>query len=578
MSSSDGVVGFPGVLDAALINEGARSDDWNTIVQRSRERAAEMYHALALCQRAPVVDDNPWVSALCPRRSGKSFMASSAALITGEANPGSIVLVISQTLKALKRNYWFGSRSGMPFLSKKHGLNLVLNSSELRWEHENGSIGYLLGAEDRNQMEYLRGIEADLYIVDECKSFSPAILEELVTDILSPQRISRLGRIMMIGTPGSIFSGPFYQATCPDARHEDETSPEFKRTYLVPWGQEDPWGRPRRHLWSFHHWGLEDNEQMAHQWAEALDLKAQKGWSDDHPTWQREYKGMWITTAEGLVYNYGSHKEPRVLSAGEVSKVNWKPDPSEGNPTGLPPELGPWHIVMGLDLGFNDPTAIVVAGWSETVPELRIIHTEKHAHLNTDEVALLVNRVVAQFGRPETVAVDTGGSMAKSFAETLIARYGLPVIPAAKQDKNGFIELVNTDFAAGRIKVVSGSDLEEQLLSVQWDLTKGGLKELAHSGKLQEDKGCPNDVTDAFLYMWRDCHHHFAKAKEAGPVAGTLEWWEAREKRALERARSEVSADIRAKEAGRSSILTRENVPFGQSGVREGVPWRLRAI
>lgn len=547
-----------GVLDAGLIRAGGSIKSEKEILKASEDRAKEIFGGLARVQQQMILDDNPWVSALCPRRVGKSFMASSAALITGEANPGSMVLIISLTLKALKRNFWHGSRSGIPFLDRKHGLGLEFNSTELRWQHQNGSVGYLLGAEDRQAIEYIRGMEADLYIIDECKSFPPAILDELITDVLAPQRISRKGRVMMIGTPGSIFAGPFWQATCTDAVNEDESHKDYGRPWLVPYGKDDPYGRPRKFLWSFHHWSLRDNEHMPHQWQEALDLKEQRGWNDDHPTWQREYLGRWIPAAEGLVYSYLDIKRQN------EAKVTWKPHRTDANPTGLPQEDGPWHLVMGLDVGYHDPTSIVVAAWSETTGQLRHVHDEKHQHLLIDQVVDLIHLQIERFGRPEVIAVDTGGAMAKNFFETLLQRYGLPVVQAKKQEKNDYIELLNSDFLMGRIRIIPGTDLEDQLSSVQWDLAKGSKADLAHRNKLVEDKACPNDVTDAFLYVWRECYHHFAKAKpKEAATPGSFDWWVEREEAAKARARAQVTAELKAKAEGRSGMLTRDNLPFG---------------
>lgn len=553
---------LPGVLDHGLIASGTQSLASADVLERSRARARDIYNGLTVKQRAMVTDPNPWISACCSRRSGKSYMGSSTSLIVGEANPDSIVLLISLTLKTLKRNYWFGSRSGLPFLDRKYGLGMEFNSSELRWQHQNGSIGYLLGAEDRNALEYIRGIEADLYIIDECKSFPPAILEELITDILAPQRISRRARVMMIGTPGSIFAGPFWQATCKDAVHSEDDDPQKGQPYLVPYGEDDPWGRERKYLWSFHTWGMQDNEKMPHQWQEALDLKKLKGWSDDHPTWQREYLGRWIATAEGLVYRYSQFKHTTMPDGSP--RVNWRPEFSDGNILGLPADKGPWHLVMGMDVGYEDPLAITVAAWSETCGELRHIHDVKMPHLLVDEAVSLLQEQIDRFGRPELIAVDTGGSMAKSFAETLIQRYGLPVVAAKKTEKFDYIELMNSDFAMGRIKIIPGSNLEEQLESVQFDLSKGAREELAHKGKLKEDPACPNDVTDAFLYMWRECHHHFSKAPgDTGPPVGSIEWWEEREKKAYSAACTQAQLDKKRSDEGRKHMLTRENLPFG---------------
>src|SRR5262249_1832161 len=111
-------------------------------------RAKAILKSLTPAQRALIVDPAPHVSGLCPRRAGKSYAGAAAALITGEAKPGSISLIISLNLKQLKRIYWSGGPSGLFTLNRKFDLGLEFNKTECRWEHQNGSIGYLLGTSD----------------------------------------------------------------------------------------------------------------------------------------------------------------------------------------------------------------------------------------------------------------------------------------------------------------------------------------------------------------------------------------------------------------------------------------------
>src|ERR1044072_8448473 len=112
-----------------------------------------------------VIDPNYYCSACCPRRSGKTYCAVCAALITGETKPYAITLIISLNLKQLKRLYWDGGPSGLHALNRKYKVGLEFNSTELKWTHRNGSIGYLMGTDKPEQLEQLLGMEADLYIV-----------------------------------------------------------------------------------------------------------------------------------------------------------------------------------------------------------------------------------------------------------------------------------------------------------------------------------------------------------------------------------------------------------------------------
>lgn len=536
------------VLGEALKAQGAENASWEDVCRRSRERAIAIYDNLAPKHQDVVLDPGPWISLLGCRRSGKTYLESSMALMTGEANPGSIVIIGSLTLKQLRKNFWFGAPSGIPAIAKKFGLNIRTNSSELRWEHENGSIGYLLQGETKEALEYWRGLEADLYLIDECKSFAPGVLESLIDDIISPQRMSRRGRVVLAGTPGTVFVGPFWQSTYPGAcpakdvsyREEKEAVQDealvAKKNiwYNVPFGTQDPWGRSSHKFWSAHKLSIQDNIKMPHQWEEAVAFKDRKQWADDHPTWRREYLGEWINTAEGLVYRYLHEK------AG--GRVTWEPRRTEENPTGLPKELGPWHLVFGLDLGFEDPTALVVAAWSESVREVRHVHDESHQHLTPEQVLGLLAETAQRFGTPEMVVADAAG-LGKMIVAWFEER-GIPIVKADKADKNDHIELINAEFASGNIKVIERTTLEEQLSSVQWDLSDGKKEELSKRGRLFEDKACPNDVTDAFLYLLRYCYHGFATPPAEKSEPGSDEWFAERERNAFKKAAERVRNDI----------------------------------
>jgi hypothetical protein len=464
-----------------------------------------------------VIDNNYYCSACCPRRSGKTYCAVCAALITGESKPYAITLVISLNLKQLKKLYWDGGPSGIHALNRKYNVGLEFNSTDLKWTHSNGSIGYLMGTDKPEQVEQFLGMEADLYIIDECKSFAPGVLEDLLENKIEPQRSSRKGKILMIGTPGSILTGPFYKATCPEAV-DDEGRP-----YLVPYKKKDPYGRATRDLWSFHSWTLQDNKAKDHQWDDALRRKANKKWADDEPTWLREYLGKWALSSDGLVSRYLLDK-----SSG---KATWLPARTETNPTGLPEDRGPWRLVAGLDLGFESDTALVVAAYSQTYKELRHVFDVSFPHLLPDDVGELVISTQRELGKFEKIFVDHGNQGGSMILNMLIQKYGLPAEKSIKRDKYDGIELQNSSFARGEIKIIEGTELEAQLSSVQWNLDSDSKANLAKHGKLEIDRKCKKDVFDAFLYLYRGSMHHFARENDLPvlPAYGTTDWvkqWE----------------------------------------------------
>lgn len=466
------------------------------------------------------------MAGICPRRAGKSYAGAAAALIAGEAKPDSITVIISLNLKQLRRLYWAGGPSGLFTLDRRHKLNLTFNNSALRWEHENGSIGYLLGAEDRDQLEVIRGMEADLYIIDECKSFAPAVLRTLVDEIIDPQRASRKGRLVLIGTPGNIHDGPFFEATCPRAAEEVEfEGHKVRMPFLVPFGSKDPYGRTPEGelLWSCHSWTLQDNTAQPHLWEEALRKKRQKRWADDDSTWLREYLGQWTTDTGALVFRYGMEKP--------TGRVTWQPYPTIAEPLGLPADGAPWRYVAGLDFGFEAPTALVVLGYSQRLRTVRHVLDFSRRHLLYHEVVALVREAMETVGTIEGIYADAG-NLGKTLVSSLVAE-GFPLEAVPKREKYDHIEIANSMFAQGEIQVIEGTTLENQLITNVWDLETSNAKfgremkveDLARLGKLVEDKHVPNDSTDAFIYALRGCLHRFGTADApAEPEVGTRAW------------------------------------------------------
>jgi terminase large subunit-like protein len=483
-----------------------------------------------------VTDPAFHIAGLCPRRAGKSYAAAAAALIQGEAHPGSISIIISLNKQQLRRIYWSGGPSGLVRLAIDYKLKLEFNNTYLRWTHENGSIGYLLGCEDDEQMEVIRGLEANLYIIDECKSFPPQKLNTLIDDIIDPQRGSRDARLMLIGTPGFIPAGPFYEATCRENKDEDGLPT------ALPFGEKDPAGRTANGdlLWSLHEWTLQDNRAKPGQWVAAQLKKKQKKWKDDHPTWLREYMGKWTITSEGMVYAYSVHKDT----------CTWKPETTNTNPTGLPKDGGQWRLIAGLDIGFEAPTALVVLAYSSVYRQLRHIVDFSKKHMLPHEIAALYYRVERQYGKIEVVYADMA-NLGVAMAQELMDEYHLPLEKAEKRNKNDYIEMLNSAFSLGEVLIIPGTALEHQLLTSAWDIdeefeVKGkhalsAKENMARLSKLVADKSIPDDSTDALLYAYRGSLHRFGKTKkEAAVEVGTVAYYNAKERKALEDFRFEL--------------------------------------
>ncbi len=455
-------------------------------------------------------------AALCPRRAGKSWTAMSCAFDACLRNDYANVVICMLTLKQAKQIYW----KHMERFARKYGLDLQWHIHDMTIRFKNGSQLMLVGCESVQHIEKLRGDSYDLAIVDECKSFNPSILGELLNDVLDPALDDREGTLLMIGTPGNVLSGPFYWATAPlyEITDEDGNKRPFSKTYAAP---EAYWAaNPTEDLfWSKHTWTKQDNTTLPKLWTQALRKKRANNWSDDHPTWRRESLGEWVPCSGSYVYRYAE-----MASGANATAVNWTPDKSRAEQHGLP-DGHDWRFICGMDLGFEDDFAIVVAAYSMTDGSLYHVYDWKRNHLDFFEVAHEIGRVLKMFGSFDAMVADTGGSGGKTIIETLNTHYGHAIEAAEKREKFDYIEIMNGEFSSGRVKIIPRSDLDFELRTLQWLMNEDDDKGLlARTGKLKENPTQPNHLCDAWLYTWRYAHHHWAQdMAAAGPAVGTYE-------------------------------------------------------
>lgn len=493
------------------------------VTQEAEERCSRILNGANPVQQRFIRDKSKRKSLRVPRRGGKSFAMSSNALLVGEEIPGARILIISLTLKSTKENFWNGP-GGIKWQNHLYKLGLTYNETDCVWHHLNGSRGRLAGAETRADMEYLRGAaaEADVVFIDECKSFAPALLTELIRDVIEPGLMTRGGTLVMGGTPGSIPVGEFYCATQLGIKKEPNNPKSKDTCYAFTKSRTDK-------IWSLHTWTIADNIAKPDQWDDALENKAARETDDNDPRWRREYLGEWVTDSQELVYAYAKCKT--------AGKCFWTPNRDASNPCGLPEPLSQWRLIMGLDFGYEDMNAIVVAAYSETEKELRHVYDFKQNHMTIDDFGAEIQHTISLYGAPDVIVGDKGSLGGVLYLQELQSRFGLSIVEAEKREKFDHIELLNSDFYSNRVFVIYNSDLDHELCGLQWDLSKESKDRLIRQGRLKEDPSCSNHLTDALLYLWRYCFHYWSEHEAPKIIRGTDEWYKERERLSIQRYR-----------------------------------------
>jgi hypothetical protein len=423
-------------------------------------------------QLALVRDKARRKSAKCGRRAGKTTTAAAYLCKDALDFAGSLNGYIAPTRKQAKRLLW----RELKRLNRHYALGATFNETELEAYFPNGSIILLAGADKEDTIEKFRGSAFKLVVIDEGASFKSHI-EKLVGDVLKPTLEDYAGSILLIGTPGTALIGMFYDATT------------------------------TAHGWERHHWTVLDNprfpqwagrdnwRELALQWL--ARLREENAYTEDDPTYQREWLGRWTRDVTTLVYPY---------------------DPARNLVTTLPPGID-WKYGLGIDIGTTKDTAFVVEAYAPRVdPNCYIVHAEKRPGMDVTDMAERTKELKAMWKFSDRIA-DCGG-LGKMIVKELNQRHHLAIEAAEKQGKAAFQAVFAADLRKGRTKV-----LPEALgIVTEWEQIQKGPDG-------DEDDRFPNHLSDAALYVHRRCRHYVFEPTAAVPELGSEEHYRREEDR-----------------------------------------------
>lgn len=467
----------------ALFEHHARKAQKKPVDLTDHDKADILVNAMQPHQRALHDSLSDHDAVIAPRQTGKSWgvllLVFSRCLRKAESQ----WVIVGPTLESLKRIYMSVYR----MLNRKFELGIRFNKTERTFHFTNGSVIHFIGADKDGEIDKVRGGAFDGVVVDESQFFPLADFDYMLEDVLEACVAARRGRLIIIGTPGSVLQGEFYLATCTpaQARPTDDGEPGPPSNY--PAGS-----LPGEALWCKHSWSPEVNKAAPHIWARALKLKAKKGWSDTHPKWRREWLGQWVATDDVLVYRYSTWN-------------SYRPEELPELPGGQT-----WRRVLGVDLGSTDGTAMVVWAYSPHSPNLYQLYSKKEVKtdLQSINVSFIVkwrNQLDELYGPFDQEVCDPGG-LADIILETILDDHGIFWEKAEVRQKEDHIELFNDDLENRRIFLLRGSPLEVEMLGNRW-LKDKKLNVVPPKGKRKEDPMTPNDICDAALYAFRACYH-----------------------------------------------------------------------
>lgn len=387
-----------------------------------------------------VLDPSRSVAALTTRRSGKTVGLCHRFFRTLLKYPGCYCPYIAITRDSAKNIMW-------PILheqSARFGLNAEFIDSNLTMRLRNGSRLQLLGANVENFIVRLKGIKTPGAAIDEAQDFR-SFIESLIDDVLTPATADyEDGWIAVTGTPGPIPQGFFYDITAKG-----------------------------KHNYSVYNWSLFDNPYLPNPRQFVSDLKAKKGWPDDHPTLMREYYGKWVLDLDVLLVRY--NEKLNHFDALPNHKFNY---------------------ILGIDLGYNDADALAILAWSPKDPTTYLVEELIVHKQGLTELVEQIQKMRQKYDITKMV-IDEGG-LGKKLAEEMRRQHKIPVHPADKTRKMETIAFLNDALRQGKFKAKNDSRFAEDSRCVQID------KEKTTPDKIVVKDSFHSDIIDAALYAFKE--------------------------------------------------------------------------
>lgn len=417
-------------------------------------------------QNAFINDPARYISAQCSRRAGKTNGLAYRFFKTMEKYPKSQCVYLGLTRDSAKGAMW----PVLQEINDRYDLNCKFIESKLTMTHPNGAKLIILGADMPNYAKRLKGRKYPGVAVDEAQDFGSHI-EYIIDDVLTPAISDYVdGWVAITGTPGPVPQGYFFDLT---VNH--------------------------KYGFSHHAWTLFENPNMPSPKEFVADLKKRKEWTDDNPTLKREWLNQWVLDANSLWVRYNENTN---------------------NFTELP-KNHTWNHIIGVDIGFKDADAIAVLAWSETSPETYLIEEQITRKQGITELVAQIDTLQKKYNAYKIV-MDEGG-LGKKIGEEIRRRFGCPLEPADKANKQDNVEFLNDDLRLGKFKAKAKSQfaLDSYMVQIDWDKSTPKriiLKNTFHS-----------DIIDAVLYAFRESYAFTHRPEPPKLVWGSKEWADSQE-------------------------------------------------
>ena len=409
-------------------------------------------------QRAVIEDNATRKCALCPRRAGKTEMAGHYLVEEAQKGPGVCLYIDTTRLEAAHKMVRIVQR-----ILAEYRIEASYNASTLQWAFPGGGEIWLSGADNLSDIDRFRGHAYRLVILDESSSYG-GYLTELLEEVLYPALDDYNGTLLMVGTPGRIQAGAFWDASN-DLKFSQHRWKRQDNPYFPAWA------------------GLPNWRAVA---ADTMErIRKDLGLELTDPVWLREYCGVWAIDPSKLLYVYHS-----AINAAHITSWNG------------------WVHVLGADLGFRDAAALVDVSYHRE-QLAAIIHDEEYG--SGWDITDVATRIKARMAKRKysMMVCDTAGHATKMISAELRNRWQIPMDDSPKQEKTTYIDFLAADLKRGLLQVdeATAPTWIAQAAATEWD-----------EKRQREAEGQPCDVLDAALYAYRQVYHYLSRPTEAKTI------------------------------------------------------------
>jgi hypothetical protein len=391
-------------------------------------------------QLAFVNDPSRFAVACCSVRAGKTMACAADLINTALTMPGTTSLYVTLARTSAKTICW----PELKKIIRDYGIVCERNESDLTLHFPNDSWIRLYGGNEESEIEKIRG-QSNVALVysDETQAFRSHV-KYLIEDIVTKRLYDTNGRCRMIGTPGPIEAGYFYDCT-------------------------------KSLQWSRHHWTMFDNPWLLKKSGKTpqqlTDADCERrGITIDDPSIQRENYGRWKQDPNALLLNYSK----------EANHYDQ-----------LPP--GVYNYILGIDLGQRDMNFLSLWAYSDTSSATYLVEERYKTNQSQDDLAKNIKELMANY--PITKMTCDAGGLGLALVEDLKIRHGLPIVAAIKTEKMAAYKIMNNALRNRTLKAKSDTIFAQDCNLLERNDNKSTPDKIVVKGH--------SDAIDAALYAFK---------------------------------------------------------------------------